>query len=1034
MQKHQQLTERRINQAGLRIFKTISRNPHPLSASYHPSKEPLTFKEAQGQHFKPISLAQEWGRNFSCAWFHLSGQVPLSMRGKPVVALVDLEGEGCVFDKGGSPWQGLTPHYDDRQGGLLGPKKEIKLYQQCRGGEDISIFIDAGANQLLGGNRSSHLQQAEIVEFNETAWKLYHEYRFLEMTMLALDDTSRHKQLILQSLNDVCNLLGQYSQRELKQARQRLKVELNRRAKDSALQVSAIGHAHIDVAWLWPLRETVRKCARTFSTALRMMEEYPDYKFGASQPQLYQFVKDHYPKLYRQIKKSIEANRWEVQGGMWVESDCNIPSGESFIRQILHGKRFFMKEFGIEVDHLWLPDVFGYSAALPQILKKSRIDYFTTHKLNWNQFNRFPHHTMQWRGLDGTEIFAHFLAGNSYNVACTPQNFINFESENRDSARSDHALCMFGIGDGGGGPGRSHVEWTRLAADFEDLPKVKMEFARDFFTKAEASARDLLSWDGELYFEYHRGTYTSQALCKRMNRKMELLARDTELAFSHLPLSRYPAKSLDQVWKIILLNQFHDIIPGSSIGRVYAEAHSQYEQIQQTLNSLLEQADTAWVKSVDTRDFINPWVVRNSLSWDRQTAVVVPRSRSKRWQDGHGRQLLSQPTKGGMLVEVEIPAMGHTVLGNLPGKTLKNSKSGVTGLTAADIKVSARRMENDLLRIQFARDGTLDGIYDKQLKREVLAAGAKGNRFCLFEDHPLAFDAWDIDVFYLETKPSHPQLVSTSVEQSGPLRSTLLQVWEADRYRIEQRISLTRNSRLIEFDTRIDWREAAHMLRVEFPVNIRATEANYEIQFGHVARPTHMNTSWDMARFEVLAHKWADISQPNYGVAIINDCKYGHHIHNNLISLNLLRSPKSPDPEADMHSHEFRYALMPHPGDHITAQVPQRAYEFNVDARVLPTTPRRGSKPLNYSLMSVDAGNVIIDTVKKSEDGRDLIVRCYEAFGMDCATKMAFGFSARQVEEVDMLEENGESLQLRDNQVELIFTPFEIKTLRVEQG
>jgi|TARA_Y100000031_G_scaffold156950_1_gene214437 alpha-mannosidase len=1025
MLKHQQLTERRIAQAGRRILETIYRNPHPLAVTYYPSEEPLTFDEAQGKPFSAISIDQQWGSNFSCAWFHLSGKVPLRMRGQSVVALVDLEGEGCVFDKGGNPRQGLTARRDDRQSDLLGPKKEIKLYRTCRGGEEISISIDAGANQLLGGNRSCHLRQAEVAEFSETAWQLYHEYRFLELTMLELKGTSRHRQLILRCLNDVCNMLSQYSETELEQARRRLRSELRRPAKDSALNVSAIGHAHIDVAWLWPLRETVRKCARTFATALRMMEEYPDYRFGASQPQLYQFVKTHYPKLYRQIKGAIAAGRWEVQGGMWVESDCNIPSGESLVRQILHGKRFFMQEFGIEVNHLWLPDVFGYSAALPQILKKSRIDYFTTHKLNWNQFNRFPHHTMQWRGLDGTEIFAHFLAGNGYNVSCTPHDFINFEAENRDVDRSDHALCLFGIGDGGGGPGRTHIEWAQLATDLEDLPKVKVEFAREFFTKAQASARDLLSWDGELYFEYHRGTYTTQALCKRMNRKMELLARDTELAWSHLPLGRYPARSLDQVWKSILLNQFHDIIPGSSIRRVYKEAHQQYEQIERTLNTLLDQADAAWVRSVDSRALRNPWMIRNSMSWRRRVTVLLPKSRSRWWRDSQGRHLLSQTAKGGMLVDVEVPALGHVLL--------DNTKSSPADAPAPDIKVSARQMENDLLRIRFARDGSIDRIYDKSLRREVLAAGQRGNRFCLFQDQPLAFEAWDIDAFYMETKPSHPVLMAATVVESGPLRSTLSQVWEGDRYKIEQRISLSRNSRLIEFDTSIDWRQSAHMLRVAFPVNVRAAQAHYEIQFGHLARPTHMNTSWDMARFEVVAHKWADISQPNYGVAIINDCKYGHQIHGNVISLNLLRSPKSPDPEADMHTHEFRYALLPHPGDHIAAHVPQQAYEFNVPARVIKTTPHRGSKAASYSLLNIDAHNVFIDTVKKSEDGRDIIIRCYEAYAMDCTTRMEFDFSAQEVIEVDILEDNGRSLPLRDNQVKLTFSPFEIKTLRVRR-
>ncbi|MBD3646177.1 MAG: alpha-mannosidase, partial [Pseudomonadales bacterium] len=448
----------------------------------------------------------------------------------------------------------------------------------ARGNEKVSLLFDVGANHLMGRQRNCEFRLAEVCVLNHEALTLYHEFRFLELLMLELDESSRHGQLVLRCLNDVCNMVTDFTDEEIAAARQRLGKELSRPAKDSALRVSAIGHAHMDVAWLWPLRETVRKCARTFSTALRMMEEYPDYHFGASQPQLYQMIKDAYPSLYRDIKKAVAGGRWEVQGGMWVESDCNIPSGESLVRQVLHGKRFFMKEFGIEVDFLWLPDVFGYSAALPQILKKSRINYFTTHKLNWNQFNKFPHHTMHWQGIDGTGIFAHFMAGNDYNVPCTPRAFMNYERENRDGDRTGHALCLYGIGDGGGGPGRTHIEWAQLARDLEDLPRVTMEKAADFFPRAERDANDLMTWVGELYFEYHRGTYTTHGLVKKMNRRLELLIRDVEIAWSQLPARDYPAGELDRLWKVILLNQFHDIIPGSSITLVYEEAHAQYRE------------------------------------------------------------------------------------------------------------------------------------------------------------------------------------------------------------------------------------------------------------------------------------------------------------------------------------------------------------------------------------------------------------------------------------------------------------------------
>lgn len=1031
MLKHRDLTVRRIGRFTRRLQNYIYTNPRPLKLSYLYSKEPIAFREARKGKFKAISVGTEWGTQFDCAWFQIKGIVPKSFRGRNVVAIIDLGGEACLFSKTGKPLQGLTAKFPESHGGFIGSKKEIKLFEQAKGGEVVDLMLDAGANLLLGQQRICEINKAEICEFSETAHKLYHEYRFLEMFMQALPEDSRQGQLILRSLNDVCNMISEFSEAEMTKARERLSVELKRPAVDSALSVTAIGHAHMDVAWLWPLRETVRKCGRTFATALRMMEEYPDYHFGASQPHLYQMTKDNYPALYKEIKAAVKAGRWEVQDGMWVESDCNIPSGESFVRQVLHGKRFYQQEFGIDVKHLWLPDVFGYSAALPQILKQSGIDYFTTHKLNWNQFNQFPHHTMYWQGIDGTKIFSHFMTGNDYNVPSTPQSFMNFESKNKDGDRTDHALCLFGIGDGGGGPGRTHIEWTKLAENLQGLPKVTMEKAADFFPKAEANSRDLLTWVGELYFEYHRGTYTTQALVKKMNRRLELLIREVEFSFSRLPhrmASRYPCKQLERIWKVILLNQFHDIIPGSSITRVYDEAHIQYREAEKELTKLLEQADSLYAKSIDTGNVEGAIVLSNSLSWDRYAVVKLAGEKRTKWESAEGSPLISQRVKGGVMVAADVPMMGAAII-------YATEKMAVVPNA---LSVSELSLENEVFRIDLHPKGGIRRVFDKQQKREVLNGG-RGNHFSLYEDLPLDYEAWDIDAYYLEKEPSHPELISSEVVDQGPLMVSVKQVYRAGSYSIVQFIKLysqgNSQSRLIEFETEIDWNESQKMLRVDFPVNVYASEANYEIQFGHVARPTHSNTSWDMAKFEVVAHKWADISQPNYGVAILNDCKYGHRIQGNTISLNLLRSPLSPDPKADRHKHQFKYAIYPHVGTHIEARVVNVASEFNVPARFIKAIPSAGELESVGSFISCSSDNVIIDTIKQAEDGQDIIIRMYESAGIDCNVDITTGSKYQQICEVDLMEQN-EKRQKTKNKgqtVKLKFTPFQIRTLKCKQ-
>ena len=1026
MQKHRELTLERIGQFGRRLEKYIYVNPRPLKLSYFTTSEPVSFAELGRHRFKSIQVGEQWGKDFDCAWFKITGRVERSQRGKNLVAVIDLGGEACLFSPSGKPLQGLTPKFDDQHGGFIGPKKELKLYQQAKGTEKINLLLDAGANHLQGRQRQCSIKQADLCEFNEIAFKLFHEYRFLELLLKALPENNRQAQLLFRALNDVNNLVDDFSDSALKKARRRLQQELKHRAVDTALNVSAIGHAHLDVAWLWPLRETVRKCARTFSTALRMMDEYPDYHFGASQPHLYQMTKDNYPALYKDIKQAVAKGRWEVQGGMWVESDCNIPSGESLVRQVLYGKRFFQQEFGIDVDHLWLPDVFGYSGALPQILRKSGINYFTTHKLNWNQFNQFPHHTMYWQGIDGTKIFSHFMTGNDYNVPATPDAFMRFESENRDGDRTNHALCLFGIGDGGGGPGRTHIEWTRLARDLQSLPKVTMEKAADFFPKAEADAVDLLTWVGELYFEYHRGTYTTQALVKKMNRKLEFLIREVEIAYSQLPPKHYPGKDLERLWKVLLLNQFHDIIPGSSITRVYDEAHAQYQATNTELQNLLTIAQQQIARRIDTRSLNKPLILSNSLSWQREDLVLLPGARSEKWQSADGQALATQKVADGVLVSVPVSGLGYTLIQPDPKRrSLQNSQS--------TLKTNPWLLENKLIRVELNKSGGIKRIFDKQANREVLEGG-KGNHFCLYEDLPLAYEAWDIDAYYLEKAPSHPVLISSTVVNEGPLKNSIEQVYEGENYRIVQSISVTRDNPMIEFDTQVDWQASQKMLRVNFPVNVHATDATYEIQFGHLKRPTHMNTSWDMARFESVAHKWADISQPNYGVALINDCKYGYSIQGNIMSMNLLRAPTRPDPEADRHQHQFRYALLPHAGNHIEAEVVQRAYEFNVPHQVFAGIDNhKPGRALKATFLNCDAKNLVVDSIKQAEDDSSTIVRLYESAGIDTSATIDLPASTAQVSYANLMEQSLRELPMNDRrQIKISVKPFEILTLKLQ--
>ena len=627
--------------------------------------------------------------------------------------------------------------------------------------------------------------------------------------------------------------------------------------------VSIVGHAHLDTAWLWPLRETIRKCARTFSTVVELMDRYPEYRFVVSQAQHLAWMRDLYPDLWPRMKERIEEGRLEPTGSMWVEADCNIPSGESLVRQIVHGKRFYLDELGIETNDVWLPDVFGYSAALPQIMRRSGVRWFLTQKLSWNQYNVLPHHSFLWEGIDGSRVFTHFPPADTYSGSMSVRE-LRFGVENfKDHDRSTRSLYLFGWGDGGGGPTAEMLESARRLADTDGVPRLTMEGPRRFFTEAEAEVVDPAVWVGELYLEFHRGTYTSQAATKLGNRRAEFALREAEMWSALAPGTVYPHGELDEIWKLLLLHQFHDIIPGSGIHWVYEDTARDHAQIRSRSGRLIDDALALHVGAIDTSGSSHPVVVFNSLSHERRQLVCVDApDEVTAVVDNSGVGGPLQRLDGGKaLFEASVPSCGYRVY---------HLVAAHPGLSSS-VMVDSRSLENDHLRIELDEQGLLCSVFDKSAGRQVLAPGERGNRFQLHPDYPNFFDAWDIDRFAFDQMVNIDEVESIEPAQQGPLRAAIRITRRFGQSRIIQDICLSAGRSWVDFETEVQWHETNRLLKVAFPVDVRSLRATYEIQYGHVERPTHANTSWDEARFEVCAHKWADLSEPGYGVALLND-------------------------------------------------------------------------------------------------------------------------------------------------------------------
>ncbi|TVY08164.1 alpha-mannosidase [Paenibacillus cremeus] len=793
----------------------------------------------------------------------------------------------------------------------------------------------------------------------------------------------------------------------------------------------AVGHSHIDIAYLWTIADARRKSVHTFTTIMALMDQYPEFTYFQSMPQIYAYIEEDAPDLFRQIQARAQEGRWEVEGGMWVESDCNIPSGESLVRQFLHGMRYVKEKFGKSCEMLWMPDVFGYNAALPQILKQCGIRYFMTTKLSWNEVNDFPHDTFGWVGIDGSEVLAHYISAPernldvyTYNGFLDPKSVWQTWENYKSKAINDHLLIAFGHGDGGGGPTAEMVESGRRMAALPRLPQTKFGTALEYFRELERRVRlreDLPSWKGELYLEFHRGTYTSQAKNKRFNRQSEWLYREAELwgAVANFHDVRVLERLADG-WKLILKNQFHDILPGSGIPEVFEDSDRDYEQILAIGREVLE-AGLSAVASRIAADDEPGIVVFNSLPWDRGG-----------WVEVDGRTLWVD----------SVPALGYRTISwkELEAWSRVPASASVGGAWS----ISTEKMENELIRILFAPNGQLLSVFDKQANREVLAPGEAGNVLELFEDRPIRNDAWNIDYDFPLKRREVTELVGVQVVFDNGLRGAVQFTWTWNRSTIVQKVIVHRDSKRIDFDTRVDWQERQVLLKAAFPVDVQSAYATYDIQFGNLQRSTLKNTSWDEAQFEMCAQKWVDLSEGGYGVSLLNDCKYGHDIKGHTMRITLIKSGIYPDPLADHGDHTFCYSLFPHQGSWHTAGTNREAYEVNIplQARVMESGGSSGGRdlPKEYSYLQVEGEHVMLETVKPAEAGNGVILRFHEYGNQRGPVTVRSARPIKAVEAVNLLEEpvsplaEADAFKMGEHSLEFRVTPYQIRTFRVVLG
>ncbi len=935
--------------------------------------------------------------------------------------------------------------------------QEISLPAEWRDGRSHLLALHGwtGRGGATRGEPGTKLfmRTCALVEIDQPTRDFLATARVASGIAQQLDENEPARAYLLNALDEAFKVLdtrepvGEEFYASVPSAHAELRRGIARAGVPLGTEIVATGHAHIDVAWLWTLAQTRRKAARTFHNVLRLMEQFPDFHFTQSQPQLYEYIRQDFPDLFAKIGERVAEGRWEAIGGMWVEADCNMTGSESLARQFLLGRSFFRQHFGPRAESpvLWLPDVFGYAWNLPQLMKEAGLDYFFTIKIGWNKYNHLPYDSFWWQGLDGTRVLTHFSTtpeggsifwggkswASTYNAGATPGEALGTWRQFQQKELHQELLMAYGQGDGGGGPTREMLENIREMAAFPATPRMCQGSAGEFFRQLEASEGDKLPvWNGELYLELHRGTYTTQSRNKRANRKSEFLLHDAEFLAAQAallePAYKYPLAELQHAWQLVCLNQFHDIIPGSSITPVYTQSLAQYAEVHAAALAVSESALAAIGRRVG-----GDLLAANPTSFARRDLAFWPGHlpAEQRLERVDGSPVATQSTAEGTWLalgemapfSVEALRLGTGTDGAVPAQT--------SVLRPGAAFASPQGLENDYLRVELDGAGDITRIFDKTNGREVLPAGARAGQFQAFEDRPVDWDAWDVDIFYDDKMWTSDPAVSVQVVEAGPLRATL----EVRRHILHsdyvQRISLAYNSRQLDFETVIDWRERHVLLKAAFPLDVLSPVATYEIQWGNVERPTHRNTSWDWARFESCAQKWVDLSEGGYGASLLNDCKYGHDIRDNIARISLLRSPTSPDPEADQGEHRFAYSLLPHAGgwDETTVAA---AYALN-DPIIVSAGPRERGEATAAPLVVLDRPNIVVETIKQAEDGNGIIVRMYECQRRRGPVTLTTGFRLQRAWRTNLLEENQAPLDVAGHQVRFFVKPYQIVTLRL---
>lgn len=935
--------------------------------------EPVAFKDKDKLEYIRIKKGHKWGGKFSSAWFNFKGRIPSCAAGRDIALLIDLGGEGLYVDEDNISQASITDvsclafFFGSTNG-----KQVIDYLDNCKGGESIDIFLDGGYNMLKG---QGVYKRGDIAAIRHNVKEYYYDFLTLLYSMHTFEKNSPKYNLYKLTLNKSYALLNDYSDESVKEAGLLLKELLNT-PSEHPLTLYCVGHSHLDLVWLWPLRETKRKAARTIINALNCIDKYPEYVYGLSQPQQIEWMEEEYPDIYEKFKIAVAKGNIELQGGMWCETDTNLVSGESLVRQILVGKQYIMGKFNKDMRICWIPDVFGYTGALPQILKKTGIDYFVTTKLSWNEHNEFPYSTFNWKGIDDTEVLVHLPPEDTYNSNGTPLGNTHAYNNFKEKDVLDSAMMLFGTGDGGGGAGEGHIEVLSRQKNLEGQPKIVFSPCIDYLDKIRNDKDKLNTYKGELYLEKHQGTYTTQANNKKLNRKIEYLLRDVELlsVIAEQKGYSYPKEQVLKIWKEVLLYQFHDCIPGSSIKRVYDECVPRYIAMIEELNTIKKDI----LKSIGNKKEASYF---NSLSFPRVEYI----NRDSVWY------------------KAEAQAMSAATLTELKADTNYG------------FLLSDNCLENNFFKLDFNKDGEIINLYDKLNKEECV--GGYLNRLAVFKDRKLEYNAWDIDINYTKQKPKKFKLIRSESYIDGP-RVIRKNSYKFNKSVLVQSVILFADKPYVQFDTYVDWRETHKMLRAEFTPKRFNDKVLCDIQFGNLNRSTRTDDKISWAQFEICAHKYVDVTDKDYGYAIMCESKYGYRVKDGLMSLNLLRSPVHPDESADKGEHNFTYIFMPHKNDAFKAEVPQYAYSLNI-----PLVESDYRLELD-NIISVDKRNIIVETVKISENGEGFIVRLYENEGQNTDAIINTSLKYSELYLADMMEN---IIEKSENNIS--FTPYEIKTL-----